>query len=102
MENGHWLLWDLLFAVSDLEDEMLGWHQPCPVDVKCRRNKYVSFKPFFSGFIPISPDVGGASSLFEDGGVGYYSVLPFMSGSAPHPNQGHPKHTVMDTPSDLH
>lgn len=73
MENGHWLLWDL-FTVSGMEDEMLGWHQHCPVDVKGRRHKYVSFKPFFSLFIPISPEsvpaVGGASSLSGDAAVG--------------------------------
>lgn len=75
MENGHWLLWDLLFTASSMEDEILGWHQPCPVDVKGRRHKYVGFKPFFSVFIPISlesvPDVGGGSSLYGDGAVGY-------------------------------
>lgn len=100
-ENGHWLLWGLLFTVSDVEDEMLGWHQPCPVDVKCTRNEYVSSKSFFSVFVSISPEsvpaVGGASSLSGDGAVGYYSLLPFMSVSAPHPNQGDAKHSVMDT-----
>lgn len=106
MEDGHWLLWDLLFTVSGVEEELLGWHHPCPIDVKSRRHIYVSFKPFFSVFIPISPEsvpaVGGASSLSGDGAVGYQSVLPFMSESAPHPKQGDPKHTVMDIPYNLH
>lgn len=91
MENGHWLLWDLLLAVSDMEDEMLGWYQSCAVDMKSRRNKYVSFKPFLSVFIPISPEsvlgVDGASSLSGDGGVGYYSMLPFMA-LLPNPTRG--------------
>ena len=81
---------------------MLSWHQACLVDVKCRRSKYVSFKPFFSELISISPEsvpgMGRASYLSGDGAVGYYTVLPFTSVSAPHPIHGDPKHRVMDTP----
>lgn len=79
---------------------MLSWHQAYPVDVKCRRNKYVSFKPFFSELISISPvsapGVSTASCLSGDGAVGYYSVFPFTSVSAPHPIQGDPKCRVMN------
>jgi len=81
---------------------MLSWHQACPVDVKCRKNKYVSFKPYFSEIISNSPasvpDMGRTSYLSGDEAVGYCTVLPFASFSAPHLMQGDPKHRVMYTP----
>lgn len=80
---------------------MLSWYQACPVGVKCRRNKYVSFKLFSSEVISISPGsvpgMGRASYLSRDGTVGCYTVIPFTSVSGPHPIQGDPKHRVVDT-----